>query len=84
MFWVRQGTCWALGLSKHCWSSSNIQAASQQRGAQFQLFGIGGRNLANGFQIFFQTSAIETGLHQILRRAHESSRLSPDCGAQEC
>src|ERR1700688_2013276 len=54
------------GLVEALLLETNIETARQQRRARFQLIGIDGGNLAKGVEIFFQASAVEASLHQIL------------------
>ena len=70
------------GLVEALLIEAHVQTASQHCCARFQLLGIGGVGLANRFQIFFETLALEAGLLKILSGADESSGLAANRRAE--
>jgi hypothetical protein len=82
VFWVRQGRLLGAGLVEALMIDADIQTARKEHGARLQLFGIGNGNLTDCLEVFFQTSAVETGLDQILCGPYECSGLSTDCSPQ--
>jgi len=54
----------------------DIQAAPEQRGVSFQLLGVSSVGFMNGFEIFFETQAVEAGLLKVLRGTDEGAGLA--------